>query len=81
MTPQQGMVLFAFFRGTHNQAGLSDDAIRGLASHIEPGDCVTPKGGVIAMRRLLMHSSSKSVLSIGYASSEVIGDTLRLGIA
>jgi Phytanoyl-CoA dioxygenase (PhyH) len=74
--------------GTHNHVVLSDDAIHKLAHEIAPVNCVVSKGGVIAMRPLLVHASSKSqmnaprrVLHIEYAASEAMSDPLRLAIA
>jgi ectoine hydroxylase-related dioxygenase (phytanoyl-CoA dioxygenase family) len=74
--------------GTHNHAVLSDDAIHELANEIAPFDCVVGKGGIVAMRPLLVHASSKSqidpprrVLHIEYGASETIGAPLRLAIA
>jgi hypothetical protein len=67
---------------------LSDDAIHELANEIAPFDCVVGKGGIVAMRPLLVHASSKSqidpprrVLHIEYGASETIGAPLRLAIA
>lgn len=61
--------------GTHTQGVLSDDGIEGLVSQITPVDCLVAKGGVLAMRPLLVHASSKSrleaprrVLHIEYAA-------------
>jgi len=55
---------------------------------ITPVECVTGKGGVVAMRPLLVHASSKSqtetprrVLHIEYAATDSIADPLRLAIA
>jgi ectoine hydroxylase-related dioxygenase (phytanoyl-CoA dioxygenase family) len=47
---------------THTRGVLSDDAIHQLAAQIAPVDCLVPQGGVLAMRPLLVHSSSKSQL-------------------
>jgi ectoine hydroxylase-related dioxygenase (phytanoyl-CoA dioxygenase family) len=67
---------------------LTDDDIHELANRIPPVDCVVPKGGVVAMRPLLVHASSKSqtdmarrVLHIEYAASDSVADPLRLAIA
>jgi len=74
--------------GTHNSGVLSDDQIHELASRMSPVDCICPKGGVVAMRPLLVHASSKSrtemprrVLHIEYAASDRIADPLQLAIA
>jgi ectoine hydroxylase-related dioxygenase (phytanoyl-CoA dioxygenase family) len=74
--------------GTHVLGVLSDDETHALASRITPVDCTAAKGGVVAMRPLLVHSSSKSrcemrrrVLHIEYASADSIAAPLRLAIA
>jgi ectoine hydroxylase-related dioxygenase (phytanoyl-CoA dioxygenase family) len=46
--------------GTHTEGVLSDDAIHEFAGQIEPADCLVLQGGVLAMRPLLIHASSKS---------------------
>ncbi len=73
---------------THTLGVLSDDSIHQLATRIAPVDCVVPKGGVLAMRPLIVHASSKSqtdlprrVLHIEYAASEAIAKPLELAIA
>jgi ectoine hydroxylase-related dioxygenase (phytanoyl-CoA dioxygenase family) len=62
--------------GTHNRGVLTDDDLHDLSQEIEPVDCLANSGGVVAMRPLLVHSSSKSlndtprrVLHIEYAAS------------
>ena len=74
--------------GTHNLGVLSDDAVHGLASKIPPVDCLVSTGGVLAMRPLIIHASSKSqtslprrVLHIEYAASSSIGAPLELASA
>jgi ectoine hydroxylase-related dioxygenase (phytanoyl-CoA dioxygenase family) len=74
--------------GTHTLGVLSDGAIHDLANEIRPMDCVCPKGGVAAMRPLIVHASSKSqiaaprgVLHIEYAASESIANPLQLATA
>ncbi len=74
--------------GTHLHGVLSDDETYALASRITPVACTAAKGGVVAMRPLLVHSSSKSrseirrrVLHIEYASADSIAAPLRLAIA
>jgi ectoine hydroxylase-related dioxygenase (phytanoyl-CoA dioxygenase family) len=73
---------------THTRGVLSDDAIHELATKISPFDCSVGSGGILVMRPLLVHASSKSrsafprrVLHIEYAPSEKIADGLRLAIA
>lgn len=46
--------------GTHAEGVLTDDAIEKFAARIAPVDCLVPQGGVLAMRPLLIHASSKS---------------------
>jgi Phytanoyl-CoA dioxygenase (PhyH) len=72
---------------THTLGLLSDDCIHELSQEILAVDCVVPKGGVLAMRPLLVHSSSKSrtetprrVLHIEYAASDCIARPLELEI-
>jgi hypothetical protein len=67
---------------------LTDAEIGRLSRDVPPVDCVVPAGGIVAMRPLLVHSSSKSetdlprrVLHIEYADSVTIGDGLELAIA
>lgn len=74
--------------GTHTLGVLSDDNIHELASRIAPVECVVPKGGVVAMRPLIVHASSKSqtekprrVLHIEYAASDSIVKPLQLAVA
>jgi phytanoyl-CoA dioxygenase PhyH len=61
---------------THKLGILSDDAMRLLAAQVAPVDGLVPRGGVLAMKPLLVHASSKSpvavprrVLHIEYAAS------------
>lgn len=74
--------------GTHTLGVLSDDSVHEVATRIAPVDCVVPKGGIVAMRPLLIHASSKShsemprrVLHIEYAASDSIAKPLRLAVA
>jgi Phytanoyl-CoA dioxygenase (PhyH) len=74
--------------GTHKLGVLTDDEVSQLAAERSPVDCVVPQGGVLAMRPLIIHSSSKSqaeiprrVLHIEYASSLMVGDRLELAVA
>jgi len=74
--------------GTHTLGVLSDDAVHELAAQAAPVNCVVPKGGVLIMRPLLIHASSKSaseeprrVLHIEYAASDFIASPLQLAIA
>jgi hypothetical protein len=74
--------------GTHMMGVLDDNAVHQLARDSIAVDCVVAKGGVLAMRFLIVHSSSKSrteyprrVLHIEYAPSLVLQDGLELAIA
>jgi len=68
--------------------GVLSDRIHELAKSIPPVDCICPKGGVVAMRPLLVHASSKSctenprrVLHIEYAASKSIAHPLVLAVS
>lgn len=74
--------------GTHQLGVLSDDQIHEVATGIAPTDCLVAKGGVVAIRPLIVHSSSKSqvemprrVLHIEYAASKSIAAPLALAVA
>jgi len=73
--------------GTHAQGVLTDDETHTIAERTTGVDCLMSLGGVIAMRPLIIHASSKSrtenprrVLHIEYAESAVIADGLELAI-
>lgn len=73
--------------GTHRSGVLTDDEILKISDEAESKSCTVTAGGVIAMRPLIIHASSKSrsetprrVLHIEYAA-ETIFDGLRLAIA
>lgn len=74
--------------GTHRLGVLTDDDVSRLSEENLAVDCLAPKGAIVAMRPLLIHSSSKAqndsprrVLHIEYASSTTIGDGLELAVA
>lgn len=74
--------------GTHRLGVLTDDEVFELSTKRVAVDCLAMRGAVVAMRPLLIHSSSKSqcdtprrVLHIEYAASTTIGDNLELAIA
>jgi len=59
---------------THNDGVLTDNAFEKLVARVSPLECTVARGGVVAMRPLLVHASSKShsqyprrVLHIEYA--------------
>lgn len=74
--------------GSHLAGVLTDEEVAQRArtsTHIE---CLVPLGGVLAMRPLLIHSSSKSrtaaprrVLHIEYADALQLADNVQLAIA
>jgi ectoine hydroxylase-related dioxygenase (phytanoyl-CoA dioxygenase family) len=73
---------------THTLGVLTDDELHELSNRITAVDCLTPSGGVLAMRPLIVHASSKSqsdsprrVLHIEYALSAANLDGLELAIA
>ena len=73
--------------GTHTLRVLDDDRIHDLSEKVRAVECVVPRGGVMAMRPLLVHASSKSrsgisrrVLHIEYAASDSIASPLELEV-
>jgi hypothetical protein len=73
--------------GTHARGVLTHDEIQQLAGTIAPVACLAPAGGVVAMRPLLVHASSKArgdrprrVLHIEYAASVHLGPGLELAV-
>jgi ectoine hydroxylase-related dioxygenase (phytanoyl-CoA dioxygenase family) len=74
--------------GSHLAGVLSDDEILGLARTHQNIEVHVPRGGVLAMRPLLVHSSSKArsgeprrVLHLEYAEALELKPGLRLAIA
>jgi ectoine hydroxylase-related dioxygenase (phytanoyl-CoA dioxygenase family) len=74
--------------GTHTRGVMTDAEVAELARDVEAVDCVSPAGGVVAMRPLLVHASSKAetdqrrrVLHMEYADSLDIGAGVQLAIA
>ena len=72
---------------THRGGVLSDEQIEQLAQTIAPVDCVAASGGVVAMRPLTIHASSKSsddrprrVLHIEYAAAVKLGQGAELAV-
>lgn len=73
--------------GTHTLGVLADDRIHQLSEQVAPFECLVPRGGIVAMRPLLVHASSKScseaprrVLHIEYAASDSIASPLELEV-
>jgi ectoine hydroxylase-related dioxygenase (phytanoyl-CoA dioxygenase family) len=72
---------------THTLGVLTDNAIHHLAAEGSATDCLVPAGGVLVMRPLLVHSSSKlrreisrRVLHIEYAATPILADGLELAV-
>jgi len=73
---------------THRLGILTDDQIHALSVKTPPVSCIVPRCGVLAMRPLLIHASSKStseisrrVLLVEYASSQFVDDDMEVAIA
>lgn len=71
--------------GTHHYGLLSDDAIHDLSCSVEPVECLVGAGGLVLMKPLLVHASSKSksavsrrVLHMEYATGLELCDGLEL---
>ena len=71
--------------GTHTMGVLNDDAIHDLSIQIATVDCLVPQGGVLVMRPLIVHASSKSrstmrrrVLHIEYTACAKFAEGLEL---
>ena len=71
--------------GSHIHGVLDDTQIQELSQRVPPARCTVPAGGVIAMRPLLVHASSKTrvetprrVLHLEYAVSLVLEPGLEL---
>jgi ectoine hydroxylase-related dioxygenase (phytanoyl-CoA dioxygenase family) len=74
--------------GTHKLGVLNDDRLQELAKQIQPIECICPEGGIVAMRPLAVHSSSKlraqasrRVLHLEYAASPSALLPLELAVA
>ena len=74
--------------GTHTRGVMSDAEVAKLARDVPAVECVSPAGGVVSMRPLLVHASSKAetpdrrrVLHIEYADSFDMGAGLELAVA
>jgi len=73
---------------THTLGVLSDEELHDLSTRIAPVDCLVAAGGVVAMRPLIVHASSKSqserprrVLHIEYAAKAHFENELQLAVA
>jgi ectoine hydroxylase-related dioxygenase (phytanoyl-CoA dioxygenase family) len=74
--------------GTQNRGVLSDDEIHLLSEEVAPVECCIRVGGVVLMRPLVVHASSKAVssvprrvLHIEYAACAAFEDGLELAVA
>jgi ectoine hydroxylase-related dioxygenase (phytanoyl-CoA dioxygenase family) len=74
--------------GSHERGVLSDAAIQDLVTRTRAHECPVPRGGVLVMRPLLVHASSKSVvpasrrvLHLEYASTMSFEAEITLHIA
>jgi ectoine hydroxylase-related dioxygenase (phytanoyl-CoA dioxygenase family) len=73
--------------GTHTIGVLSDEELHDVSSKTAAVDCTVSRGGVVAMRPLIIHASSKSqsekprrVLHIEYSAVRGFGGGLELAI-
>lgn len=73
--------------GTHDRGVLTGAEIDQVAREVAAVDCVAPAGGVVAMRPLLVHASSKTsdgkprrVLHIEYATRLEVGPGIVLAV-
>jgi ectoine hydroxylase-related dioxygenase (phytanoyl-CoA dioxygenase family) len=74
--------------GSHAAGVLTGERVLSYVRTRDQIECTVPKGGVLAMRPLLIHASSKAqtssprrVLHIEYADSLVLAPGIRLAIA
>lgn len=74
--------------GTHRTGVLTDQQVEAAATKIDATTCLISQGGVIVMRPLIIHASSKSeshiprrVLHIEYATPAAVPAPLQLAIA
>jgi ectoine hydroxylase-related dioxygenase (phytanoyl-CoA dioxygenase family) len=74
--------------GTHSLGVMSDEQVSSLACSRPHVDCIVSRGGIMAMRPLLVHSSGKAradsprrVLHIEYAQSLELVDGVQLSVA
>lgn len=72
---------------THKSGVFTDDEIAKLANNTKPVDCLASSGGVVVMRPLTIHASSKStdtkprrVLHIEYAGTIDLGGDAFLAV-
>jgi ectoine hydroxylase-related dioxygenase (phytanoyl-CoA dioxygenase family) len=73
--------------GTHTRGVLTHDDIQRFADVVPAVECVSPAGGVVAMRPLVVHASSKAsdhqprrVLHVEYAATLHLGAGVELAV-
>jgi ectoine hydroxylase-related dioxygenase (phytanoyl-CoA dioxygenase family) len=73
---------------THRRGVLNDEEVEAIVSNATPLACLVPKGGIIAVRPLTIHASSKSqsdisrrVIHIEYAMRNAVPTPLHLALA
>lgn len=76
--------------GTHKMGVLTDEDIARLSAELQPVECLIAKGGILAMRPLLIHATSvqtsgksqaavpRRVLHIEYATPGIVPQPLQL---
>lgn len=74
--------------GSHRHGVMTDESVLAAVSAVKTTECLCARGGVIAMRPLLIHASSKStvdlprrVLHILYSDSLELAPGIRLAVA
>jgi ectoine hydroxylase-related dioxygenase (phytanoyl-CoA dioxygenase family) len=74
--------------GSHAAGVLTDDEVSDYVRTRDGIECVVPRGGVLAMRPLLIHASSKArvedprrVLHIEYTDALELEPGIRLAVA
>ncbi len=74
--------------GSHRKGVLSDSDIHLITRHESSVECLVPQGGVLVMKPLIIHASSKSngstprrVLHIEYAPVSGISEDIQLSVA
>lgn len=74
--------------GSHTDGVLSDEEVSRAAKERPSVECVVGRGGILAMRPLLIHSSSKArdaeprrVLHLEYADSLVLAPGVQIAVA
>jgi ectoine hydroxylase-related dioxygenase (phytanoyl-CoA dioxygenase family) len=74
--------------GSHTLGVLSDAGIGEFVARARPHECTVGRGGIVVMRPLLVHASSKSavparrrVLHIEYTSTLSVAPGLTLRVA